>query len=44
MSEPLDYGHFDIILAEYLLEKHIREETFYAKVQQEVKVIRGYCR
>ncbi len=27
-----------------LLEKHIREETFYAKVQQEVKVIRGYCR
>ncbi len=23
MSEPLDYGHFDIVLAEYLQERQI---------------------
>ena len=37
MSEPLDYGHFDIILAEYLLERHISKNSLAAYCKNDIK-------
>lgn len=34
MSEPLDYGYFDIVLAEYLLERQISKN----KLAEEAKL------
>ena len=31
MSEPFDYGHFDIVLAEYLQEKKVSKIVWLRK-------------
>ena len=44
MSEPLDYGHFDIILAEYLLERHISKNSLAAKANLQRTQLNAYCK
>lgn len=44
MSEPLDYGHFDIILAEYLLERHMSKNSLAAKANLQRTQLNAYCK
>ena len=44
MSEPPDYGHFDIILAEYLLEKHISKNKLAEKANLQRTQLNAYCK
>jgi len=44
MSEPLDYGHFDIVLAEYLQEKHISKNMLTKKANLQRTQLNAYCK
>ncbi len=44
MSEPLDYGHFDIVLAEYLQEKQISKNKLAEKANLQRTQLNAYCR
>ncbi len=44
MSEPLDYGHFDIVLAEYLQEKQISKNKLAKKANLQRTQLNAYCR
>lgn len=44
MSEPLDYGHFDIILAKYLQERHISKNKLAEKANLQRTQLNAYCK
>lgn len=44
MSEPLEYGHFDIVLAEYLQEKQISKNKLAEKANLQRTQLNAYCR
>ena len=44
MGKPLDYGHFDIILAEYLLERHISKNKLAEKANLQRTQLNAYCK
>lgn len=44
MSEPLDYGHFDIILAEYLQERQISKNKLAEEANLQRTQLNAYCK
>ena len=44
MSEPLDYGHFDIVLAEYLQKKSISKNKLAEKANLQRTQLNAYCK
>lgn len=44
MSEPLDYGHFDIILAEYLQKKQISKNKLAERANLQRTQLNSYCK
>lgn len=44
MSEPLDYGHFDIVLAEYLQERQISKNKLAEKANLQRTQLNAYCK
>lgn len=44
MDEPLDYGHFDIVLAEYLQEKQISKNKLAEKANLQRTQLNAYCK
>ncbi|WP_432489968.1 helix-turn-helix domain-containing protein [Flavonifractor plautii] len=44
MSEPFDYGHFDIVLAEYLREKKVSKNYLAEKANLQRTQLNAYCK
>lgn len=44
MSEPLDYGHFDIVLAEYLQERQISKNKLAEEANLQRTQLNAYCK
>ncbi len=44
MSEPLDYGHFDIVLAEYLQERQISKNKLAEEANLQRTQLNTYCK
>ena len=44
MSEPLDYGHFDIVLAEYLQERQVSKNKLAEKANLQRTQLNAYCK
>ncbi|MCH5260824.1 MAG: helix-turn-helix transcriptional regulator [Lachnospiraceae bacterium] len=44
MSEPLDYGHFDIVLAEYLQERQFSKNKLAEKANLQRTQLNAYCK
>lgn len=44
MSELLDYGHFDIVLAEYLQERQISKNKLAEEANLQRTQLNAYCR
>lgn len=44
MSEPLDYGHFDIVLAEYLQARNISKNKLAEKASLQRTQLNAYCK
>ncbi|WP_347280591.1 helix-turn-helix transcriptional regulator [uncultured Phocaeicola sp.] len=44
MSELLDYGHFDIVLAEYLQERQISKNKLAEEANLQRTQLNAYCK
>lgn len=44
MSEPLDYGHIDIVLAEYLQKKQVSKNKLAEKANLQRTQLNAYCK
>ena len=44
MSEPFDYGHFDIVLAEYLQEKKVSKNRLAEDANLQRTQLNAYCK
>ena len=44
MSEHLDYGHFDIVLAEYLQKKSMSKNKLAEKANLQRTQLNAYCK
>ena len=44
MSEPFDYGHFDIVLAEYLRENGISKNRLSERANLQRTQLNSYCK
>ena len=44
MSEPLDYGHFDIVLAEYLQARQFSKNKLAEKANLQRTQLNAYCK
>lgn len=44
MRESLDYGHFDIVLAEYLQEKKVSKNQLAEKANLQRTQLNTYCK
>ncbi len=44
MCEPLDYGHFDIVLAEYLQERHVSKNKLAEDANLQRTQLNAYCK
>lgn len=44
MSEPFDYGHFDIVLAEYLQERQISKNKLAEEANLQRTQLNAYCK
>ena len=44
MGEPLDYGHFDIVLAEYLRKRHYSKNKLAEEANLQRTQLNAYCK
>ncbi len=44
MNGPFDYGHFDIVLAEYLQEKKVSKNRLAEKANLQRTQLNAYCK
>ena len=44
MGEPLDYGHFDIVLAEYLQKRHYSKNKLAEEANLQRTQLNAYCK